>query len=207
MSESDRSQSRGLFLGAAVAAVVIAIGIGVFIASRPPNATTSLDRSTAFWMAVSDGDRETAIAYLDPSQVENGLANTFGRAHTIEGQFDWYEAVGFRWALDHCVETAEGAIECMVTGRNDWSEALGVAPVPGTFIMNVGESGITDISEKRESFRIQWLAQVYDIFFGWVETHHPEDAPIMWNDSDVTPEVLELFEINTARFVQAETEG
>ena len=207
MSDLRRDRSRGPLVGAGFAAAVIAIGIGVFITSRPPAALTPLDRSTAFWVAVSDGDLETAIEYLDPGQVENGLVNIFGRARTITGQFDWYEAVEFRWALDQCIETAEGAVECAVTGRNAWSDALGVAPVAGTYIMNISESGITDIVEKRESFRNQWLPQVYDIFNKWVVDNHPADAPIMWSESDITPEVLELFEINTERFVEAQTEG
>ena len=73
--------------------------------------------------------------------------------------------------------------------------------------MNISESGITDIVEKRESFRNQWLPQVYDIFNKWVVDNHPADARIMWSESDITPEILELFEINTERFVEAQTEG
>lgn len=199
-----RGRGRGLLVTATVAAIVIVIGIGGFTASRGPRVATSpLDLAKAFWVAVSDGDRETAIGLLDPEQVENGVLNLFGRAHTIEGQLDWYEAVGFRWALDQCVQTAEGVTECTVSGRNAWSEAIGLEPVPGTFAMEIGESAIRDIREQRESFRSQWLPQVHDVFNRWVETHYPADAPIMWNDSDITPEGLELFEINTARFVEA----
>ncbi|HJR93581.1 MAG TPA: hypothetical protein VJ938_14150 [Acidimicrobiia bacterium] len=199
--ERHRSHRSGLLVATGVVAAVIAIGIGVFTAIRPDVATTSVDRATAFWVAVSEGDRAAAIEQLDPTQIENGIANIFGRAHTIEGQFDWYEAVGFEWVLDNCVETGEDAIECTVYGRNAWSDAIGVEPVPGTFYMDFGRRGITNILEKRESFRSQWLPQVYDIFNRWVLTHYPEDAPVMWNESDITPEGLELFAINTARFV------
>ena len=73
VSESRPRPEPGAFGRSRVAAAVIAIGIGVFItSSRPPAALTPLDRPTAFWMAVSDGDRETAIEYLDPGQSKMG---------------------------------------------------------------------------------------------------------------------------------------
>jgi hypothetical protein len=32
---------------------------------------------------------------------------------------------------------------------------------------------------------------------------YPDDAAVMWNGADMDPEILRLFEINTARFVDA----
>jgi hypothetical protein len=199
----DRTRSRGPLVAAGVAVVVILVGIVVFASRRMPDLATPVGRATAFWEAVSVDDREGAISYLDPEQVESGVVNLFGRAHTIEGQFEWYEAVGFRWDLEKCIETAQESIECTVTGRNDWSDAIGIDPVRGTYFMEFGENGITNIIEQRESFVRQWLPDVFDTFSRWVSTYHPEDAPIMWNDSELTQEGLELFRINTARFVEA----
>lgn len=197
------SQRPGLLIAAGVAVLVIVFGIGISTSNRAPDISTPLGRATAFWLAVERDDRETAIGYLDPAQVDSGVVNTFGRAHTIEGQFEWYEAVGFQWALDQCVETTAGNIECTVTGRNAWSDAIGVEPVTGVYFMDHGPSGITNIVENRDSFSRQWIPDVFDIFARWVEIHHPEDAPIMWNDADITTEGLELFRANTARFVES----
>jgi hypothetical protein len=202
-----RGQRPGLLVAAAVA-VVLAIGLGVFLASRGPQIpATPVAHATAFWTAMSSGDRDTVLALMAPGVTEPGGANTFGRAHTLWGQFDWYEAVGFRWALDQCLETAEGDIECMVSGRNAWSDALRIEPVHGTFIMEVGEDGITAIDDKQDSFASRWSPLVFERFFTWVEVNYPADAAVMWADVDVTPEILELFEINTQRFVEAQTGG
>jgi hypothetical protein len=197
------SQRPGLLV-AAIAAAVLAIGIGVFMTSQGPQiAATPVDRATAFWVAMAAGDRETAIAQMATGATAVGRANTFGRAHTLQGQFDWYESVGFHWAIDECIETAEGEIECTVFGRNAWSDALGVEPVIGTFVMEVGEDGITEIAEKDESFTSQWLPLAFDVFAIWVWANHPADAAVMFTDGDVNPEILDLYEINTERFVEA----
>jgi hypothetical protein len=205
--DARRGNPRPGLLVAAAAAVTLAIGLGVFIASRGPlTPATPIDRATAFWTAMANGDRDTALALLAPG-AESGRANTFGRAFTLPGQFDWYEAVRFRWALDQCLETPEGDIECMVSGRNAWSDALGVEPVPGTYVMEVGEDGITAIDDKQDSFASRWSPLVFERFFRWVEANYPADAAVMWADVDVTPEILDLFEINTQRFVEAQTGG
>ena len=201
-----RSNRPGVVV-AAVAAVVVAIGIGVLVASPGPQIpATPVDHAAVFWVAMANGDRDTALAQLAPGASAEG-ANTFGRAHTLEGQFDWYEAVGFRWAFDQCIETAESEIECTVSGRNDWSDALGLEPITGTFVMEIGPSGITEVIDKDESFTSQWLPLAFDVFADWVETNHPADAAVMWTDDDVSPEVLELFALNTERFVQAQSNG
>lgn len=197
---------RPRWLVPALVTVVIAVAIGMFMTSRGPQiATSPVDRATAFWVAVADGDREAAVAHLDPSAVE--AANIYGRAFTLEGQFEWYEAVGFEWTLDECIETDQGNVECTVAGSNDWSDPLGQDPVPGTYLMGIGDRGITAIVDKDNSFADRWLPLMFEPFSIWVTANHPADAMIMWSESDVNPEILELFRINTARFVQAHTEG
>ncbi len=206
--EHETAPRRPRWLVPALAAVVIAVAIGMFMTSRGPQiVATPVDKATAFWVAVADGDRETATSYLDPTAAESGEANTYGRAQTLEGQFEWYEAVGFEWALDECIETDQGNVECTVAGSNDWSDALGQDPVPGTYLMGFGDGGITAIVDKDDSFANRWLQLVFEPFSIWVTANHPADAMTMWSESDVNPEILELFRINTARFVQAHTEG
>jgi hypothetical protein len=36
-----------------------------------------------------------------------------------------------------------------------------------------------------------------------LDTHHPEDVPIMFGPDELNPQILDLYEINTERFVEA----
>ncbi len=170
-------------------------------------ATTEAEDATAFWVAMEAGDREAAIGYLDPAAAESGQANTFGRASTIDGQFDWYETVGWEWTLDACVE-GEETVECRAAAHNAWSDALGVEPVTGTFVLTVGEDGITGIVDESDSFISQWSPMVFEVFANWVAANHPEDAEIMFDFSvDANQQILDLYEVNTERFVEAQESG
>ena len=167
--------------------------------------STPVDDAAAFWEAVETGDLDAALAHVDPTAVDSEAVTPFGRAATVEGQFDWYEAVGWKWTLEECVEGDTGTVKCTATARNAWSDALEVEPVPGTFVVRFGENGISQIVDEADSFASQWSALVFEVFAGWVFTNHPEDAAIMFDFSvDVNPEILDLFETNTNRFVEAQ---
>jgi hypothetical protein len=189
---------------AGVAAVVIAVGLGVVLVTRgPETAVAPVDRATTFWEAVAAGDGDAALEQVDAAVRDSGEANIFGRGSTLELNFGWYEATGWQWALEQCVEVGND-IECTVTARNEWSDAIGLEPIEGVYQVQVGQTGITDFIDKDENFRSQWIPQSFEVFAGWVNTHHPEDALIMFDrDRDVDPEILELYRVNTARFVEA----
>jgi hypothetical protein len=172
--------------------------------------TTSkrLADAEAFWEAVEANDRDGALAYVDSAAIESEAVALFGRAHTLGGQFDWYESVGWEWTLGECVEGDAGSVECTATASNAWSEALEVDPVTGTFGIQFGEDGITEVVDKGESFASQWLPMVFDVFAGWVNTNYPNDAEVMFDfEVDVNPEILNLYEVNTDRFVNAQQGG
>ena len=160
--------------------------------------------ATAYWEAVEAGDLDAALAHVDPT-ADSEAVTPFGRAGTLEGQFDWYEAVGWRWTLEKCVEGDTGTVECTATARNAWSDALEVEPVPGTFVVRFGEGGITEVVDQANSFLNQWSPLVFEVFASWVDTNHPEDAEIMFDFSvELNPEILDLYETNTNRFVEAQ---
>jgi hypothetical protein len=49
---------------------------------------------------------------------------------------------------------------------------------------------------------------VFEVFAGWVERNHPNDAEVMLDfEVDVNPEILNLYEVNTDRFVKARQGG
>ena len=160
---------------------------------------TLVEDATAFWEAVATGDRETAVGLIAPTGLE---IPPFGRAGTLEGQFDWYEAVGWRWTLEQCREIAPLAVECVASAGNDWSDVLGVEPITGTFVVRFSGDGIVSVADEYDSFIRQWSPMVFEVFADWVATNHPADAEVMFDfQVDVNSEILELYEVNTERFV------
>lgn len=164
---------------------------------------TPVEQATLFWQAVAAGDRDAAFAVVDPAALASGEVNTFGRAATLEGQFDWYEAVGWEWTFDGCSDGA-AVLECTATARNPWSDVLDVDPVTGTFEVEVGEAGITAITDQSGSFMSQWSPQVFEVFGNWVLDHHLDEGELMFDfEVDIDPEILDLYRVNTERFVEA----
>jgi hypothetical protein len=184
-------------------------------AATPPPVGTAPSQdavadATAFWEAVVAGDRPTALSYIDPVLVgEEPLLDAEpmsmpGRAYTLERQFDWWEVVGWQWTLQGCSpdDAFPDDVQCAVTAKNDWTEATGVEPVDGTFIHQFDDDGyITIVSD---SFMDQWLARGWEPFRDWVEENHPDDLEVMLADGQVNTEILELYRINTERYVDAQ---
>lgn len=189
--------------------------------SDPEEPTPTSDRSaealataSAFWAAIAAGDRQAAASLVDPAALdaegesEAGTVLDVGRAWTLEGQFDWYEAVGWQWTAGECVMDDQGLVRCTATASNAWSDTLGVDPITGEFRVEVSDEGITKVADWMGSFRSPYSRDVYVPFSSWVRQHHPEDAAAMWNYSeDVDAEGLALFEVNTQRFVDAHEDG
>lgn len=174
-------------------------------ATAPPQPASEV--ATAFWEALATSDWETALGLVDPAKSES-RTRTFGRAQTLIGQLDWYEAVGFEWQLIECVDTVKSTSACTVTARNSWSEALDVDPIRSVFVVRVGEDGITDVTDQFQEFASQWTPLVFQDFVQWVNENQPDDGAIMFDfDMDVNPEILNLYEVNTIRFVEAQQRG
>lgn len=217
------------YLVAAVVAAVIAAGLIiaiVLVASAGNDGTsddasaqegesdlvaseaTTADLATEYWQALAAGDRQAALALVDPAELDSQTLSPFGRAHTLEGQFDWYASVGWMWQLDECVNSGEGEADCTVFASNPWSEALGVDPVPGNFTVRASENGVVLTRDKANRFSALWARNVFEVFAEWVDENQPDDARIMFDfGTDVNPEILELYEVNTARFVEAHQES
>jgi hypothetical protein len=113
--------------------------------------------------------------------------------------------VGWEWSLESCAKGDAGAVECTAAASNAWSDALGVEPVTGTFVVSIGDDGILTVNEQSVSFSSQWSPMVFEVFQRWVRSNHPDDARVMFDlGVDVTPEILALYEVNTERFVDAQ---
>lgn len=174
-------------------------------ASTSP-AQDQVAQATAFWKALASGDREDALGLVDPAATESSRVSPYGRAGTLAGQFDWYEAVGWRWTFDECVMIDSERAQCSAAASNPWSDALDVEPVAAQFFMTFSDAGITSVSVGGV-FPSEWGSMVFNPFADWVQQNHPEDAATMFAPEDVNADILALYEVNTERFVEAHENG
>lgn len=167
--------------------------------SEPEEATPStasssvqVDDATEFWVALANGERDATLGFVSSALPGSGAVSPFGRTETLEGPFDWYEAVGWKWALE-CVSGDTGAVECTASASDAWSDASGVEPVTGTFLVRFDDVGIATVDPQPQC-GAQWSTMVFEPIFAWVRTTHPDDADVMWgSEEDVNAEILALF--------------
>lgn len=160
--------------------------------------------ATGFWRAMEAGDPQLALTFVDPAATESPKIVPVGRADTLEGVFEWYEVVGWNWDFTECVEFNDDFVRCTASASNLWSEALEVEPVIGKFLVQFSENGITGVEDRNLVFLAWWSPQVFEKFADWVAMNHPDDATIMFDFGlETNQEILDLYELNTARFVES----
>jgi len=214
-----RERRRATLAGGVLATVVLATtacssdgtssddadAASALVDSSTASSDDHVETATAFWEALEADDRELALSLVDPAYLDSGAGDPFGRARTLEQQFDWYEAVGWQWQFENCVPNDAVSAKCTATASNAWSDALEVDPVTGTFVIRFTDDGIRYVDEQTRSFSSQWVPSVFFEFEEWVETNFPADAETMFNFGiDVNPEILAMYETNTQRFVEAQ---
>lgn len=128
-----------------------------------------------------------------------------------EVEYIWYEAVGWNWAEQDCVEATPisepASVTCTYAMENDWSRALDVGPFNGSFDFDIVDGQIVAISN---NFPPEFSRQAWDRFEGWVRANHLADYSLMYDDSGalsgphLTSESMALWEQYTAEFVASE---
>ncbi|NNF55150.1 MAG: hypothetical protein HKN03_12000 [Acidimicrobiales bacterium] len=224
--ESPVTNKRNLYLAlAATAAAVVLIAFALTdgspedagVASQVETTTsttptitsttiepTHTDLATEFWQALEAGDLEQALALVDPAAIDSPDLPPFGRGHTLSGVFDWYETVGWKWQLTGCVEIDDQYVSCLTSGSNAWSDALGVEPIMSRFRVRFSEDKIIAVEDEGQSFLSNWSPRVFEKFATWVSENHPDEAAIMFDfEVDLNQEILDLYAINTVRFVES----
>ncbi len=217
--EAPVTNKRNLYLAlAATAAAIVLIAFAlndrsnedVGVANQVETSTTTTttvapthtDIATEFWRALEAGDREQALALVDPAAIDSPDLSPFGRAATLESQFDWYEVVGLKWQLAQCVEIDVQFVKCLASASNTWSEALSVEPISGEFLVRFSGDEIIAVETDGDSFL--WSPKVFEKFATWVAENHPDEAAIMFDlKVEMDQEILDLYEINTVRFVES----
>jgi hypothetical protein len=111
---------------------------------------------------------------------------------------EWYGATGWEWEIGDCADVGDGSVDCDVVVRTAWSDAVGIAPLAITVGAAVSDAGVTRLISRSDE-----CCPGSTEFNRWVTEMYPDDAAVMWNGPEMNPEIMRLFEVNTARFVDA----
>jgi hypothetical protein len=215
---TNRPTSRTPVAGAAATIVAVLIGAGLAACSDtadtatsstvPPESTTTepavASRSAAqvahaYWEAIAASDPDAAVALIDPGMPNEDSVKPAGRGRTLAELMEWYDANGWEWEVGDCTDVRDGAVDCDVVVRTDWSDALGIAPSASQYRVAVSDEGVRGLRGLGDD-----CCPGFDEFNRWVTEMYPDDAAVMWNGPEMNPEIMRLFEVNTARFVDAQ---
>jgi hypothetical protein len=167
--------------------------------SAPSDSATEV--AHAYWEAIAASDPDAALALVDLRVTSEITVSPAGRGSTLAELMEWYDAVGWEWEVGDCTDVGDRAVECDVVARTDWSDALGIAPLDVLTRVTVSEEGVTRLLGPDD------CCPGNDEFNRWVTQMYPDDAAVMWDGDEMNPEILRLFEVNTARFVDAHQNG
>ena len=149
----------------------------------------AIDRS-----ACGDGDRVVgAVALFHPGIRNEDSVKPPGRGRSLSELMEWYDANGWEWEVGDCTEVGDGAVDCDVVVRTDWSDALGIAPSATQYRVAVSDEGVRGLRGLGDD-----CCPGIDEFTRWVTDMYPDDAAVMWDGPEMNPQIMRLFEINTA---------
>lgn len=215
---ANRPTTRTPAAGAAATIVAVLIGAGLAAcgvtadtasspSTDPPVSTASessvpsrsaVQVARAYWEAIAASDPEAAVALIDPGIPNESSVKPAGRGRTLAELMEWYDANGWEFEVGDCTDQGDGAVDCDVDVRSAWSDALGIAPLVTPYRMTVSDEGVTRLRGLGDD-----CCPGFDEFNRWVTEMYPDDAAAMWSGPEMNPEIMRLFEVNTARFVDA----
>ena len=154
----------------------------------------------AYWEAIAASDPDAADALIDPAITNEDLVKPAGRGRTLAELMDWYDVNGWEFEVGDCTVVGDGGgdVDCDVVVRTSWSDAVGAAPSAISYRVVVSDVGIIRVRGLSDD-----CCPGIDEFTSWVTEMYPDDAAAMWNEPEMSPEIMRLFEVNTARFVDA----
>lgn len=196
-----------VLLGAGLAACGDSADTTTSPATDPPVSTaagpsvpsrTAAQVAHAYWEAIAVSDPDAALALIDPGIPDEDSVKPAGRGRTLAELLDWYDVSGWEWEIGDCTDQGDGDVDCDVVVRTAWSDALGVAPTMTRYRVIVTDEGVSRVRGLGDD-----CCPGIDEFTGWVTEMYPDDAAVMWNGPEMDSEIMGLFEVNTARFVDA----
>lgn len=217
---TSRSTTRNPVAGAAATILAVLMGAGLAAcdddadtaapSTDPPAASatepslpsrSAAEVAHAYWEAIAASDADAAVALIDPAVPNKDAVKPFGRGRTLAELLDWYDVNGWEWEVGDCADAGDGSIDCDVVTRTAWSEAVGIAPLAITVGAAVSDEGVTRLIARTDE-----CCPGNEEFHRWVAEMYPDDAAVMWGGAEMDPEILRLFETNTARFVDAQNQ-
>jgi len=214
--ESRRRLDRRLLIGAAVAAVALAL-IGAFVVSQSRESAPAAEEvATSFVEALGAFDAEQAITYLADDADISLMISSVG-AQGVEGTLEEFrlllsllEAQGYKQTLSSCEELGGSAsgtgVSCAFDFHNFRSDEIGRGPFSGSsFFLTVRDG---EIVQARMDFGIdEFSPQMWEPFASWVSKAYPEDAAVMYEDETysgvrLTEESIGLWERHTRGYVE-----
>ena len=170
--------------------------VGTTIAS-----SANVEDAIAFWEALAAGDREAALGLVDPAGLKNP---PFGRAFTLEGQFDWYEAVGWEWDARR-VWTGQNRNGRMHGDRAERLVRCSRSGSGNRYVRGSVRYGRHHLRHREARIVLQPMAsaRVRDLLRLGRRQSSSRRRVMFEFSVDVNPEILELYAVNTRRFVDA----
>ena len=160
-------------------------------------------------------DVDRAIRYLADDADISGIVEMAGDP-TVTGTLEefrlfisWLEAVGYQQGhAEYCTAAAGRQLQCTFDFNLLRSDEVGRGPFRGSyFAFTVRDRQIVLASMHLATD--QFSPQVWEPFAEWVSAEHPEDAALMYVDSDfsgvrLTEESIRLWEQHSRSYVEKE---
>ncbi len=215
---------RGFAVAAAAFGVVavVAVALGVIFATQdrdaPPVDEGPEQVATTFVQGLEQLDASSIDGLVSPvatTMYLNKFGYTVEKPGTIEGLWAWGALYGQSYSFDGCRESddqggppqADGSgpyFTCDYQLENDWTRALGQAPMSGRFRLKVTDGQVVWLVEDFpfDEFEAAWGGVI-----DWVQANHPDDFTTMFleppGSAKLTPESLALWEVYTPQIVEA----
>lgn len=171
------------------------------VTTVPADTPSAIEVAETFIRARNAWDAETTMALFAAGADVQDLEVSEVAHYTR--QYEWYQAVGWRWELDECVETDPGPpshVECSYTHHNAWMDALGDEPIAQSYLFVIEDGRIAELSNTFGTF------SAWSEFRNWVNANHPDDVSVMYTSRggfdapSYTTEALDLWRRYTEEF-------
>ena len=199
---------RGWLVAAAAFGAVILIGAVLALVAldgggEPSAPPTPTETAHAFIEARTNGDSEASMALLAP-EAEFFDPSTAPQSE-YSGALAWLSLLEWKWTPTQCTETevALGTeVTCGYTHQNVWTRARGLDPIDdgGTFVFVVSDGSI--VRYTHDWRQTTFSPTVWAPMVGWAWEHYPENAALMFAETDSwTDETLEAWRITSEAYV------
>lgn len=197
--KTEPSRRPRLALVLAVALVGL-VALGILVTRDSPVASPE-SVANAYMEALANLDAEAASALFAP----DGTAHYPGGYDLSQtpALFAWYRALNWESTRGECAEVSTGErgtlVDCSNVFENDWSRALGHAPIGGELQVLVSEGEIVTLVSGLDGD----FGAIWDTFRIWIDQNHPVDYDLMYGGTGplLDPASIALWEQYTEEFV------